>query len=172
MTASVNDSSTWRDATRLYVNDVGTWREIISQYVNDGGTWRSVHDTAHLQDVFAENAVLAPTNASASIRVANDGTVLKEEGSGAGFVSQFSWDLASSGAAASNYEIRLASAVGIVTGDATDTWLSLGTTRTWTKTRSSLGSSDGTGTVEIRDASTLDVLASASFRIRVAKVSP
>lgn len=171
MTIHVNDSSTWRTVTGLHVNDSSTWREIVLAYVNDGGTWRVTHDVVALSNVSASNSVFSPANASASIRVANNGTVSKEEGSGAGFVTQYSWDLSAGSFSRANYEVRLSGAI-FVGGASLNTWLALDTSRTWTLTRSSLGSISDSGTAEIRDAATGNVLASATFSFSASKTSP
>lgn len=172
MTISLNDSSTWRTIAGLHVNDSGAWREIVLQYVNDAGTWRVTHDVVNLANVSASHDAVAPANGVASIRVGNDGIVAKEEGSGSGFVTQYSWDLSSGAFSRGNYEVRLSGAF-FLTGSSLDTWLALSTSRTWTLTRSSLGGPTvDSGTVEIRDAGTGIVLASATFSFSASKASP
>jgi hypothetical protein len=67
---------------------------------------------------------------------------------------------------AASFEGRWTNTSGTPTsGDLTATWLGLGTTRGWTVSRGTVGTTACTGTVEIRDASTLAVLASASITI-------
>lgn len=64
------------------------------------------------------------------------------------------------GGTGANYEIRMSTSTGATnTGDARDTWLSLSISRSWGLDRSALGSVTFTGTLEIRDATTLAVLA-------------
>lgn len=40
MPVCINQSGTWRNATRLCVNDSGTWRNINIGCINQSGTWR------------------------------------------------------------------------------------------------------------------------------------
>lgn len=51
-----------------------------------------------------------------------------------------------------DYEIALSTLTGSVAGSAVDTWLNLGTTRTWTITRNAPGTSTFTGILQIRYA--------------------
>lgn len=70
------------------------------------------------------------------------------------------------GAAASSYDVRWTNTSGSPSGgDSTGAWLNLGTNRSWNVNRASIGTTTCTGTVEIRNASTLVVITSASITI-------
>ena len=96
------------------------------------------------------------------INFKSDGTVwVKETGS---YTQRYTW-LTGTGTG-SNYDIRVSN----VTGDTystgtTDTWLSLGSDRTWTRSDSVWADRQVWGLFEIRDASTLTVLASATISL-------
>lgn len=68
---------------------------------------------------------------------------------------------------ASSYEIRYSPTGDAPTGSATATWLSLSTDRSWTLTETGVGIKSCSGTIEIRDASTLVVLDSATGALSV-----
>jgi hypothetical protein len=68
----------------------------------------------------------------------------------------------------SAYDIMWTNAGSAVTGSATSTWLNLATTRSWTLTQGvGIGASSAVGTVQIRDATTLLVLASTTIFLDV-----
>lgn len=65
----------------------------------------------------------------------------------------------------SAYEVRWTNTSGTPSSGTTGSWLNLGTTRSWTVNQAVAGTKSCTGTVEIRDATTGIVLASASITI-------
>lgn len=96
-----------------------------------------------------------PSTASASVTFANDGTY-STEGNIAGFDGDWITPVSAAGDA---YEIRMTVNSGTTpTGATTDTWLGLGTTRTWTLEQSGVGATTANVTVEIRNAATEAVL--------------
>ena len=68
---------------------------------------------------------------------------------------------------ASDYEIRIDITSGSLTSGTTGSWINLGTTRTWRLTRTTIGTSNASGTVQIRDATTHAVLLSRSVSFNV-----
>jgi len=94
-----------------------------------------------------------------TVRVSSDGYVYS--GSGGSYTQQYQWKQNSN--ASSSYDIY-ASVAGAISGTA-GSWLSLGTTRDWSITDSTADFSEEVGTVDlqIRNASTLAVIATASF---------
>lgn len=65
--------------------------------------------------------------------------------------------------AGSAYECRATVNSGSVSSGTTGTWEDLGTSRSWSRAQASVGSSSVNLTVEIRNASTLAVLTSATI---------
>lgn len=102
--------------------------------------------------------VSSPTDAEASYRLTS--TALEQSGDRGSYTNIGTW--IANTANVGLYEVRITVTVGSLTGgDLTGTWLSLGTTRTWSLTRDPVGSSLCTFTVEVRQASTGIVLTSA-----------
>ncbi len=100
-----------------------------------------------------------PTNASVNYRINSDGDEYEQEGGG-GYSSIATWLLDGS---AGDYDCKLTVNSGTSpTGASVGSWLDCGTTRTWTLTQSSVGTSSNNCTIEIRDGTTLEVLASAT----------
>ena len=86
---------------------------------------------------------------------------------GAGYVTHETWLLFGS---ASDYECRATVTGGAVTSGTTGTWLSLSSSNEWLVELASVGTSSATLTVEIRNAATLGVIASATIQIDVERV--
>lgn len=105
----------------------------------------------------ASHSVQAPNTAIATLSIANNG-IISASPSGIGGNYENQGELTES-----DFDIRLVTISGTVSsGSAVDTWLNLGTTRSWTVTRSAIGSKSFSGTFEIRPAgggSTIDTAA-------------
>jgi len=132
----------------------GTNRTIKAAYFGDGGTNRLVFSSAvNLLGLDPSRIVVSPSTATATYQLTNAGV------ESATLAGTNTWLPAGS---AANYDCRLTMTTGSVTGSATGTWLNLGTTRSWSLTQSVIGSASASGTIEIRDASTLTVLGTAT----------
>jgi hypothetical protein len=101
-------------------------------------------------------STISPTTATASVSAKSTG--LLESSSG------YEYDWLLSGAAA-DYEIRATIVSGSVTSGTTGAWLALSSTRTWTRTRTTLGTSTVTMTLEIRRVSDGLVLDTATVAL-------
>lgn len=129
-----------------------------------GGYSRSVSHTATLTNHTITDSVVGAV-VDAQFYCDNTGH--------AGYVTIYSGSGIFSGeynpsASGSLYDIRWTNVSGAPTGgSATGTWLNLGSTRGWDISRATPGTSTCTGTVEIRDASTLTVLATATITLTV-----
>lgn len=75
---------------------------------------------------------------------------------------QYNW---LAGGAASAYDIRATIVSGTFTSGTVGTWLNLASTRTWTRNAAAGAFQSVTATFEIRNASTLVVLASANITL-------
>ena len=73
---------------------------------------------------------------------------------------QYNW---LGGGGASAYDVRVTILSGTYTAGTTGTWLNLATTRSWTRNATAGNASYVSGLFEIRNASTLVVLASATI---------
>jgi hypothetical protein len=86
---------------------------------------------------------------------------LVEINTGGGFTTLETWLL--NAANAGLYESRMTETIGTLTSGTVGVWQVLSTTRTWSLTQAVVGSSNCTATIEIRQASTLLVLATATI---------
>lgn len=122
-------------------------------------------DSAHMEAATCNGVAISPANALGRFRMSSDGDAYRGDTAGV-FTSIFTW-LTGLGAA-SDYEVRWTTVSGTLTGGTDGAWESLGTTRNWTRNRTSdtPGTTTVVGTVEIRNASTLVVLASATITIQ------
>lgn len=167
MTIHVNDAGTWRQITNVYVNDAGTWREATEIYVNDAGTWRRVHgDTVDISNVTASSTKSAAAGtATAQYALTSAGGVQGTQGTDT-VVPISTWLAPQVNMA--NYECRMTTVSGTVDSGTVGSWVSLASTQTWVKSRSSgggAGTSSYTGTLEIRLASTGVVQDTATITI-------
>jgi len=106
-----------------------------------------------------QQVVTDPANALASYTLANTRAVQVSPGS-----TSDEW--AVSGITASDYEARATVVSGSVSGGTTGSWLGLGTSRTWERNRTTIGTSEVVLTIEIRDVATSTVRATASITLR------
>jgi hypothetical protein len=156
-----NVSSTWKSLT-AWVNVSGTWKK-AAVWKNVSGTWKVITSllASLLPGSISGNQLkISPTDAVVTMTLSSAGTWTCT-GGGSG-----TWQ---SGGAASDYEARLTTVSGTLSsGDATGSWLGLGTTRNWTRneTRNGFFSSLYTGTLEVRmAASPFTVLSSTSLSL-------
>jgi hypothetical protein len=107
--------------------------------------------------------VSSPASATVGYRLTSGGDEQQTSNGGA-YVDVGDWVIPKI-AAGADYEVRATATSGTPSTGTTDSWLALSATQTWTVTRSSLGTKSCTLTIEVRNASTLDVLASTSITL-------
>lgn len=100
--------------------------------------------------------------ASALFTIENDGDLL-EQTTTTGPTDYGDW--ISPKDSFSNYEVRATATSGSVSSGTVGSWLSLGTSRTWSRTQSSVGTSSVQLLIEIRHALTQIVRASATITL-------
>lgn len=152
------DGASNRAITSVTYGDGGTSRTVTEVWYGDGGTNRLVFAAVNLLGLDPSSTVLSPADASATYSLTSAGL---ETATGS---SSNTWLLAGS---AASYDVRATLNSGALTSGTTGSWLNLGTTRSWNVTRTS--NVDGTDTanltIEIRSASSLAVLATATVVI-------
>lgn len=100
------------------------------------------------------------TDAEVSYQLNSSGAEQSYVGTGSAYSTIDTWLLSG---VASDYDCQLTWVGSTLTGSAINTWLSCGSTQSWTMTETSAGSGKlGSGTIKIRDATTLVELASGS----------
>ena len=119
-----------------------------------------------ISDLFVGDVRISPVNASAGYSLTSTGDVVRVTSSGSTIVAQ--WVVPTSAASAA-YEVRASIVSGSVSAGTTGSWLSLGSTQTWTRTQTTIGSSTVVLTVEIRAASTGAVLSTATITLTAEK---
>lgn len=104
-----------------------------------------------------------PTDATAAYSLENDGDVSRTVN---GAVTDLGdWMSPKNSGLASLFECRATLNSGSLTGGTTGSWLGLGTTRSWTRTQTSVGASAANLTIEIRRAGTTTTIASCTVQL-------
>ncbi len=148
---------------RFVVDSGGTARRIKRRFVIDsGGTARLTFlgVTITLPNDSVTDSTLAPTNAIANFILNSNGNRQKEV-SGGSVTTVGAWIDPTS--EAGNYEARGTVLSGSFTTGTFGTWLALSSSRTWGVTRSTNGTTTASMTLEIREASTGTVMATATI---------
>ena len=163
MTTHVNDAGTWRQLAGVYVNDAGTWREIQEVYVNDAGTWRSVfvNDLITIIDDEARSETSGVGSTTSTYRLTSTGIIQISAGSPSATVDSGFWITPQTNMA--NFEVRATQLSGTMTTGTLNAWQNLGTSRAWTLTRASVGTSEASLLIEIRNAANSTVMDSATI---------
>jgi hypothetical protein len=148
-------SSGNRSITSVTVGDGGTNRVIKEVWVGDGGANRLVFAAINLLGLDPLVAGPSPGPNNAVYSITSTGL---EQATGS---ANNTWLTVG---VASDYDVMLTLNSGTSpTGSALATWLNCGTTRTWTVSRgAAVGINTANTTVQIRSASTLVVLATAT----------
>ena len=131
------------------------------------GGYFSQLDRVSLQGDALSNSPTDPDDAEVGYQIASTGLERSYEGFGNPYITIDTWLLQGS---AGDYDCRLTVNSGTApAGSATGSWLSCGTTRAWTLTDTSPigGPITNNCTIQIRDATTLNVLASATVTMSV-----
>lgn len=113
------------------------------------------------------DTTFSPANASAAYQLTSAG-VVNSITTLAGTVALGDWIIPTSAAGAS-YEVMATEDSGSVTSGTIGAWSALSSTETWTVTRTIVGSSECTLTIQIRQAGTGTVLASATIMLEASK---
>jgi hypothetical protein len=161
----VNDAGVARQIREIWVNDAGVARRIQEIWVNDAGTARRVFegDQVGLGLVEANRFTIAPTTATATYRLTSAGQI--EATTSGGGTASTPW--ISPQVNMANYEARATLLSGSATTGTFGAWMSLSTTRSWSKQATSgSGLLTVTFTLEIRRASDAVVLDSQTITIQ------
>jgi hypothetical protein len=121
------------------------------------GSVGDIH-TISISDVTVDEIVTDPSDATASYSLENDGDIVVSSGADPG-------DWITPLDAFSDYECQMAIVSGSVTSGTTGSYLGLGTTRTWTRARTTIGATTFVGTLTIRRVSDAVVLDTATITL-------
>lgn len=131
----------------------------VNQLIGFGVGAAGSSDVVALGGTTANDEVIDPNDASATYTIANTG-VESQTTSSSGLFTLGNWVTPTGNAA--NYECRLTVSSGTFTGSSTGSWLACSSSRSWTVSQTSIGTNSADGTIEIRRASDLVVVATAS----------
>lgn len=106
-------------------------------------------------------ATYSRTGTAAKFELRNDRGAYASDDTGTDSL-RYNW---LTGGTPSNYEVQATLVSGTFTSGTTGSWLNLGTTRTWTRGATVGNFQTVTATFEIRDATSLVVLASANITL-------
>jgi hypothetical protein len=128
-----------------------------------GGMYPVPTITVSLGAALIDSVAVAPTLAVATYQISNDGTARDQDGT----VLE-TWLAVG---AASDFQVRATLSSGSTPSGTLNTWLACSTTREWSITSSSPATVSCSLWVEIRNASTLAVLAAATADLSAHQVS-
>lgn len=162
MTLSVGVSGAWKAVEALSVGVSGAWKTVGKGWVGVGGAWKVFYEAVvvMLPATIDVSVVSSPGPAVSSTTFSADGTYTSTDGTSNG-----NWYTPTTGAVGGGYEIRWTVVSGTLTTGTTGTWQSLASDITYSRNRVAAGIATAVGTVEIRDASTLSVLASSTVTL-------
>ena len=156
------DGGSLRTGTALLYQDGGSLRTITEAWIQDGANLRKFWPAALVALTNHSITTLAGGGtATATFTMDNTGAASGVGTSGGGTYSG-EWMLVGP---ASAYDVRFTITSGALNSGTAGAWLNLATSRSWTVTRGTPGTNTCVGTVEIRDATTLVVLVSATISL-------
>lgn len=168
----IDPAGTARLVQRFFVIDTGGTARLIQRafVIDSGGVARLFFSGAvlTLPNYTVTDSTLSPTNAIAIFRLNSNGN-RQEELSGGVVNTLGPWVTPTT--IASNYESRATVISGSFTSGTFGTWQALSTSRSWNVTRTTIGTSVASMTLEIREAATLTVVASATIGFSATKDS-
>ena len=156
------DGGFLRTPDYLYYQDGASTRTIVEAWYQDGANLRKVWppDLVFLTNASAKATRPEPGTATATLSVSNIGAVVRTiNGSG---TSLYTWLIVG---AASDYDVRATHISGTVPTGTFGSWLNCGTTRSWSLSQGSLGTTTGSFTVELSQAGLATPIASATFTL-------
>lgn len=164
MSLKIGASGVWKGIDKVHVGVGGAWKRVNSAWIGVGGAWKKLYDAvvAQLTNRSPTFGSISPSDARVGYRINADGTV---DGSEA---STLTWSLDYgtwlTAGTAGQFDVRATLNSGSLTAGTTGTWMSCSSTRTWTVEVTANANTSQTAnlTIEIRNGTTLEVLATAT----------
>lgn len=159
------DAGTNRTITSITYGDAGTNRTLIQIWYGDAGTnrlvWPSQVVSLTNHSPYASNTGVGTITATFTL----DNAGLASETTLPGGTIGYAPEWLSAGTPA-NYDCRWTTLSGTLSTGTAGVWQNLGTTRAWSRNAGAgVGVMTCSGTLEIRDAATLTVLATATITL-------
>jgi hypothetical protein len=160
-TASVDDTDirSLNEASGKTINNTAGTQVSFSDFYGASGIVVEISDGS-----FSDLAL--DSTASVFIRLNSDGTISKDDGNLANYTDT-EWVSPTSTGIGSSYEVRATMTSGVTPVGTFNSWIALSTNRTWSLSRSSLGTTNSAFTLEIRDTATDTVQDSAAITFAV-----
>lgn len=159
----VRDGGTWKEVTAPSVRDGGVWKDVQEGWVRDGGTWKQFFNA--LAIVLTNRSVVSAGSGTSKSEIEfNSSGQLTEIRNGSNTNVSGEWMDPVGGTSGSNYDVRVTATGDPVGGPTLGSWWTLGVTNKWSVTSNS-GFKTATLSVDIRDASTLSIVASATITL-------
>jgi len=160
-TASVDDTDirSLNEAAGKTINNTAGTQVSFSDFYGASGIVVEISD-----GTFSDLAF--DSTASVFIRLNTDGTITKDDGNLANYTDT-EWVSPTSTGIGSSYEVRATMTSGVTPVGTFNSWIALSTNRTWSLSRSNLGTTTSAFTLEIRDTATDTVQDSASISFNV-----
>lgn len=149
-------------STRVSRRLSGSWVDIDTIRRKVSGAWT----VAWRRITLTDQSISHLTSGVATAGYRLNSTGIAEQREGGSYSTLETWIAIGS---ASSYECRATVTFGALTSGTADTWLNLGSSREWYVQRSTSGSSDCIIIVEIRNASTLAVVSTATIEMSAIK---
>lgn len=165
----VTVSSAYRQARAQHVGVGGAWRRVLARWVAVGGVWRRYYSaftlalTSSNVTGFVTQFIGEFSSCSAGIVLRNDGQLIKQEttGFGSGTLAETpvtgQWGTPLDAGSAAGYEVRVTRLSGATPSGTLNTWLALGTTRSW-------------GITVSGNASSIPITATSVLRVEIRRI--
>lgn len=168
MPFQIYNGSAWVDPTTIKRSDGSTWTDVQNIYRSDGTSWILVWTRVlvNIANKTVGDFVFGGGDhwASSSYELLSSGVA--REVTSAGGTFNYSGEWLTSGSA-SSVEVRATLQSGSTPSGTLNTWLNLGTTRSWTLSRTGIGTSSCVLLVELRNAASGTVLDTATITLQV-----
>lgn len=165
----IGSGGVWKEVvTNTAIGASSVYKEIRSMWVGSGGAWKKFFDNivVTVSNRTIQGVTTEPATCTAQYRLENAGDIT-EQASPSGHTDVGDW-IDPKAEAGSGYDARMSKQSGSATlaVGSEATWESLGTTRTYGISNTTGGTTaDYVGLIEIRDATTLEVLDSATITL-------
>lgn len=159
MTASVGVGGAYKGIASIAVGVAGAWKAVAAGWVGVGGAWKLFYSGITLPASIDGSDVQSPGPANTVLTFASDGTYTVTGGIPGNWASPTTVGIGA------GFDIRWTVVSGTLTTGTTGTWQSLSGGIIYGRSRIGLGVAQAIGTVEIRDASTLAVLATTTVTL-------
>lgn len=161
---NIGVNGAWKEMDNLSIGVGGAWKQVERVSIGVSGAWKTawIYLSVVVTSIDAFRLTISPTDASATISILNDGSLSATNSDGS--LSTGTW---LAGGTPAQVDVYLSGTGDALASGTLNTWLNCGTTRSWTLTNTNNGGSTKlfSGTMQWRNATTLEVLDTAPITI-------